>query len=212
MDLVRIVIADDHPVVRTGMQGILVSQPDFEVVGEASTGGEAVDLVRALRPDVVLMDLRMPEMDGVEAISRIVAEQPEAHVLVLTTYDSDADIVRAVGAGATGYLLKDTPREELCRAIRAAARGESVLAPVVAARLMGRAREPEKEALSGREVEVLKLVAGGTSNKEIGGQLHISEATVKSHLSHIFGKLGVDDRTAAVTAALERGILQLERS
>ena len=154
----------------------------------------------------------MPEMDGVEAISRIVAEQPEAHVLVLTTYDSDADIVRAVGAGATGYLLKDTPREELCRAIRAAARGESVLAPVVAARLMGRAREPQKEALSGREVEVLKLVAGGTSNKEIGQQLHISEATVKSHLSHIFGKLGVDDRTAAVTAALERGILQLERS
>ncbi len=212
MDTVRIVIADDHPVVRTGMQGILVSQPDFEVVGEASTGGEAVDLVRALRPDVVLMDLRMPEMDGVEAISRIVAEQPGAHVLVLTTYDSDADIVRAVVAGATGYLLKDTPREELCRAIRAAARGESVLAPVVAARLMGRAREPEREALSGREVEVLKLVAGGTSNKEIGEKLHISEATVKSHLSHIFGKLGVDDRTAAVTAALERGILQLERS
>lgn len=133
-------------------------------------------------------------------------------MLVLTTYDSDADIVRAVGAGATGYLLKDTPREELCRAIRAAARGESVLAPVVAARLMGRAREPEKEALSRREVEVLKLVAGGTSNKAIGGQLHISEATVKSHLSHIFGKLGVDERTAAVTAALERGILQLERS
>ena len=212
MDAVRIVIADDHPVVRTGIQGILVSQPDFEVVGEASTGGEAVDLVRALRPDVVLMDLRMPEMDGVEAISRIVAEQPEARVLVLTTYDGDADIVRAVGAGATGYLLKDTPREELCRAVRAAARGESVLAPVVAARLMRRTREPEEETLSGREVEVLKLVAGGTSNKEIGQQLHISEATVKSHLSHIFGKLGVDDRTAAVTAALERGILQLERS
>ena len=212
MEPVRIVIADDHPVVRTGLHGILASQPDFEVVGEASTGREAVDLVQALRPDVVLMDLRMPEMDGVEAISRIVAEQPEARVLVLTTYDGDADIVRAVGAGATGYLLKDTPREELCRAIRAAARGESVLAPVVAARLMGRVREPQGEALSGREAEVLKLVAGGTSNKEIGQQLHISEATVKPHLSHIFGKLGVDDRTAAVTAALERGILQLERS
>ena len=212
MEPVRIVIADDHPVVRTGLQGILASQPDFEVVGEASTGREAIDLAQALRPDVVLMDLRMPEMDGVEAISRIVAEQPEARVLVLTTYDGDADIVRAVGAGATGYLLKDTPREELCRAIRAAARGESVLAPVVAARLMGRVREPQGEALSGREAEVLKLVSGGTSNKEIGQQLHISEATVKSHLSHIFGKLGVDDRTAAVTAALERGILHLERS
>lgn len=209
---VRIVIADDHPVVRTGMHGILVNEPDFEVVGEASTGREAVDMVQALRPDVVLMDLRMPEMDGVEAISRIVAEQPDAHVLVLTTYDGDADIVRAVGAGATGYLLKDTPREELCRAIRATARGEPVLAPVVAARLMGRVRQPEEEALSGRELEVLKLVAGGISNKEVGGQLHISEATVKSHLSHIFGKLGVDDRTAAVTVALERGILQLGRS
>lgn len=212
MESVRIVIADDHPVVRTGILGILSSQPDFEVVGEASTGREAVDLVQAVRPDVVLMDLRMPEMDGVEAISRIVAEQPDAHVLVLTTYDTDADIVRAVGAGATGYLLKDTPREELCRAIRAAARGESVLAPVVAARLMARAREPEEEALSGREVEVLRLVAGGTSNKEIGQELHISEATVKSPLSHIFGKLEVDDRTAAVTAALERGILQLGHS
>lgn len=198
---VRIVIADDHPVVRTGMHGILVNEPDFEVVGEASTGREAVDI-----------NLRMPEMDGVEAISRIVAEQPDAHVLVLTTYDGDADIVRAVGAGATGYLLKDTPREELCRAIRATARGEPVLAPVVAARLMGRVRQPEEEALSGRELEVLKLVAGGISNKEVGGQLHISEATVKSHLSHIFGKLGVDDRTAAVTVALERGILQLGRS
>ena len=208
---IRIVIADDHPVVRAGLQGMLVSQPDFDVIAEASTGGEAVDLVMALRPDVVLMDLRMPEMDGVGAISQIVAEQPDAHVLVLTTYDTDAEIVRAVGAGATGYLLKDTPREELCRAIRAAARGESVLAPVVAARLMGRVREPDQEELSGREIEVLDLVAGGTSNKEIGNRLHISDSTVKSHLSHIFGKLGVDDRTAAVTAAFERGILHLER-
>ena len=211
MDPIRIVIADDHPVVRAGLQGILVSQPDFEVVGEASNGREAVDLVTALRPDVVLMDLRMPEMDGVSAISKIVAEQSDAHVLVLTTYDSDAEIVRAVGAGATGYLLKDTPREELCLAIRAAARGESVLAPVVAARLMRRVREPDQEPLSRREIEVLNSVAGGTSNKEIGHSLHISEATVKSHLSHIFEKLGVDDRTAAVTVALERGILHLER-
>ena len=210
MDPIRIVIADDHPVVRAGLQGILVSQPDFEVVGEASNGREAVDLVAALRPNVVLMDLRMPEMDGVGAISRIVADQSETHVLVLTTYDSDAEIVRAVGAGATGYLLKDTPREELCRAIRAAAVGEPVLAPVVAARLMGRVREPDQEHLSGREIEVLNLVAGGTSNKEIGHSLHISEVSVKSHLSHIFEKLGVDGRTAAVTAALERGILHLE--
>ena len=209
MEPIRIIIADDHPVVRAGIQGMLSSQSDFHVVGEASSGVEAVDLVRLLRPDVVLMDLRMPELDGVGAISEIAAQQLETSVLVLTTYDGDADIVRAVGAGATGYLLKDTPREELCRAIRAAAKGESVLAPTVAARLMGRLRNPEQEPLSAREIEVLKLVATGASNKEIGQQLHISEATVKTHLNHIFGKLDVDDRTAAVTVALERGIIQL---
>jgi DNA-binding NarL/FixJ family response regulator len=191
------------------LQGMLAGQPDLEVAGEATTGIEAVDLVEKLRPDVVLMDLRMPEMDGVTAISAIKALQPEVHVLVLTTYDTDADILPAIEAGATGYLLKDAPRDELFRAIRAAARGEAVLAPGVAARLMDRMRAPAEEALSAREIEVLSLVAQGESNKGIARQLHISEATVKTHLVHIYGKLGVADRTAAVTTALQRGILRL---
>jgi DNA-binding NarL/FixJ family response regulator len=210
MDCIRLIIADDHPVVRTGLRGMLAGQSDFEVVGEATTGTEAVALAARLRPAVVLMDLRMPEMDGVTAIAHIKAQQPETHVLVLTTYDTDADILPAVEAGATGYLLKDVPREELFRAIRAAARGETVLAPAVATRLVGQVRTPPEEALSAREIEVLSLVARGASNKEIGRQLHISEATVKSHLIHIFGKLGVADRTAAVTTALKRGVLRLE--
>jgi DNA-binding NarL/FixJ family response regulator len=209
MERIRLIIADDHPVVRTGLQGMLAGQPDLEVAGEATTGIEAVDLVEKLRPDIVLMDLRMPEMDGVTAISEIKALQPEVHVLVLTTYDTDADILPAIEAGATGYLLKDAPRDELFRAIRAAARGEAVLAPGVAARLMDRMRAPAEEALSAREIEVLSLVAQGESNKGIARQLHISEATVKTHLVHIYGKLGVADRTAAVTTALQRGILRL---
>ena len=209
MERIRLIIADDHPVVRTGLQGMLAGQPDLEVAGEATTGIEAVDLVEKLRPDVVLMDLRMPEMDGVTAISAIKALQPEVHVLVLTTYDTDADILPAIEAGATGYLLKDAPRDELFRAIRAAARGEAVLAPGVAARLMDRMRAPAEEALSAREIEVLSLVAQGESNKGIARQLHISEATVKTHLVHIYDKLGVADRTAAVTTALQRGILRL---
>jgi DNA-binding NarL/FixJ family response regulator len=210
MERIRLIIADDHPVVRTGLRGMLAGESDLEVSGEATTGMEAVDLVERLHPDVVLMDLRMPEMDGVTAISEIKALQPEVHVLVLTTYDTDADILRAIEAGATGYLLKDAPREELFRAIRAAARGEAVLAPGVAARLMDRMRAPAEEALTAREIEVLSLVARGASNKEIARQLHISEATVKTHLVHIYGKLGVADRTAAATTALQRGILGLE--
>ncbi len=207
---ITVVIADDHPIVRAGLEGILVHQDDFEVVGEAKTGAEAVALTRDLRPHVVLMDLRMPEMDGVEAIRQIKQNHPDVHVLVLTTYDSDADILRAVEAGATGYLLKDTPRDDLFRAIRAAARGESVLAPVVATRLMTRVRTPGDELLSNREVEVLRIAARGASNKEIAKQLWISEATVKSHLIHIFAKLGVADRTAAVMVGLERGVLRLD--
>jgi DNA-binding NarL/FixJ family response regulator len=206
---VRLLIADDHPIVRAGFEGMLAEKPDLEVVGEAGNGEEAVRLADQLRPDVVLMDLRMPEVDGVEAIGRIKEEHPHVHVLVLTTYDSDADILRAIEAGATGYLLKDTPREELFRAIRAAARGEPVLAPSVTARLMQRAKSPSQAALSGREIEVLELVARGRSNRELAKDLHLSEATVKSHLIHIFDKLGVADRTAAVTVALERGILRL---
>jgi DNA-binding NarL/FixJ family response regulator len=156
-----------------------------------------------------LMDLRRPGLDGVGAIEAIKAQQPLAHILVLTTYDSDADILRSVEAGATGYLLKDTPRKELFRAIRAAATGESVLAPTVAARLMTRMRAPAEESLSAREIEVLQLVARGNSNKEVGKALHISTATVKTHLIHIYSKLGVDDRTAAVTTAIEKGIITL---
>ena len=208
---IRLLIADDHPIVRAGFEGMLAERPDVAVVGEAGNGEEAVRLARRLNPDVVLMDLRMPEMDGVEAINRIKGEHPHVHVLVLTTYDSDADILRAIEAGATGYLLKDTPREELFRAIRAAARGEPVLAPSVTARLMQRAQAPTRSTLSGREIEVLELVARGGSNKELARDLHLSEATVKSHLIHIFDKLGVADRTAAVTVALERGVLRLDR-
>ncbi|MFC1921673.1 response regulator [Chloroflexota bacterium] len=210
MKIIRLVIADDHLVVRDGLRGVLESQPDFEVVGEASNGEEAVQLTSSLKPEVVLMDLRMPVMDGVTAIREIKDNQPDVQVLVLTTYDSDADILPAIEAGATGYLLKDASREELFSAVRATASGESVLAPGVAARLIGRMRAPAEEKLSNREVEVLQLVAEGDSNSEIASRLHISQATVKSHLIHIFGKLGVSDRTAAVTVALKRGILRLE--
>jgi DNA-binding NarL/FixJ family response regulator len=211
MERIRILIVDDHPVVREGLAGMLAGQPDFEVVGMAAEGETAVTLTLTLAPDVTLMDLRMPGLDGVGAIEAIKKAQPSAHILVLTTYDSDADILRAIEAGATGYLLKDTPREELFRAIRAAARGESVLAPAVAARLMTRMRAPAAEALSAREIEVLQRVAKGASNQQIGKELHISTATVKTHLIHIYGKLGVDGRTAAVTTALEKGIITLER-
>ncbi len=208
--IIRILLVDDHPVVRAGLSGLLSSQPDFEVVGEASNGLEALDLLQKLKLDVVLMDLRMPQMDGVSAIRQIRAQFPRVQILVLTTYDTDSEIVRAVEAGATGYLLKDVPREELFRAVRLCARGEAVLSPPIAARLLGRMRGPAEENLSVRELEVLSLVAKGFSNKEIARKLKISEATVKTHLLHAFGKLGVDDRTAAVTVALERGILRLE--
>jgi DNA-binding NarL/FixJ family response regulator len=208
---VRVLVVDDHPVVRTGVQGMLASQADFEVVGEAADGEGALTQVVALSPDVVLMDLRMPGIDGVEATRRIRARHPDVQVLVLTTYDTDDDIVRAVEAGAVGYLLKDSPREELFRGVRAAARGESMLATAVASRLVGRLRAPPAQSLSPRELEVLILVAEGRPNKDVARQLFISETTVKSHLAHIFTKLGVDDRTAAVTVALERGMIRLKR-
>ncbi len=211
-DRIRLLLVDDHPVVREGLRGMLSGQPDFLVVGEADDGNEGVTLAGQLQPDVVLMDLRMPGLDGVGAIRQIVERGIPTHVLVLTTYDSDADIVRSIEAGATGYLLKDAPRQELFRAVRAAAKGESALAPTVASRLLGRMRAPAEEQLSEREVEVLQLVAKGNSNRLVGRALHISEATVKTHLVHIFGKLGVSDRTSAVTAALERGILRLDSS
>lgn len=207
---IRILIADDHPVVRAGLQGMLAGEADFEVVGQAANGREALELVKLLRPDVVLMDLRMPEMDGVMATSEILEWMPGVHVLVLTTYDSDSFILKAIEAGATGYLLKDASREELFRAVRATAQGKPALAPVVASRLMENLRAPEGTALSSRELEVVELLAKGGSNKEIAQHLHISQATVKTHLIHIYSKLGVDSRTAAVTAALERNLIRLD--
>jgi DNA-binding NarL/FixJ family response regulator len=208
--MIRLLIADDHPVVREGLAGMLVTQKDMELVGQAGNGHEAVELVQTLRPDVTLMDLRMPELDGVGAIHKIRALLPRAKVLVLTTYDTDSDIRRAIEAGASGYVLKDAPREELFRAIRAVAAGQSYLAPAVASRLMEIVRSPAEEPLSGRELEILTLVAGGLSNKEIAHQLHIGEATVKSHLLHAFGKLGVNDRTQAVSVAHQRGLIRLD--
>ncbi len=207
---IRLLIADDHLVVRTGLRAMLGTEADIDIVGEATTGAQAVDLADRLRPDVVLMDLRMPEVDGVAATVRIRERHPSIHVLVLTTYDTDADILKAIEAGATGYLLKDATREELIRAVRAAARGASVLTPAVASRLMHRLRAPGHEALSAREIEILQHVARGRSNKEIAAALFISEATVKTHLLHIFGKLDAQDRTQAVTVALERGVLRLD--
>ena len=207
---IRILISDDHPVVRTGLSGMLSGEQDLEVVGEATNGSEAVALANRLIPDVILMDLRMPEMDGVEAISRIKDRHPEMNILVLTTYESDADILRALEGGATGYMLKDTPREDLFEAIRAVAEGKSPLAPDVAARLVQRIRGPVDELLTTREIEILEHVAQGASNKEIARQLWISDTTVKSHVLHIFNKLEVTDRTAAVTVALRRGIISLE--
>jgi DNA-binding NarL/FixJ family response regulator len=207
--MIRLMIVDDHPVVRDGLRAMLASQPDFQVAGEAADGAVAVKLAAEWSPDVILMDLRMPALDGVTAIRQIRTRQPSARILVLTTYDTDADILPAIEAGATGYLLKDAPRDELFRAIRATAAGKAVLAPAVAARLMVKMRAPAEEKLSARELEVLGLVAGGASNSGIAQALHISQATVKSHLLHIFGKLGVADRTAAVTVALQRGVLRL---
>ncbi len=209
MTTIKILITDDHPVVRAGIRGMLETQPDFDVIAEAENGREAIEQTRKLAPDVILMDLRMPEMEGVEAIREIKAHHPDIHILVLTTYDTDADIVRAVEAGATGYLLKDAPREDLFRAVRATARGEAALAPVVAARLMGKVRTRGEEALSAREIEVLMLVARGATNQDVAEKLHISKATVKSHLLQIYQKLGVTDRTAAATTAIERGIIRL---
>jgi DNA-binding NarL/FixJ family response regulator len=211
MKCIRILIADDHPVVRAGLQGMLASQSDFELVGEAVSGTEAVTLCAHLHPDVVLMDLRMAEMDGAVATAHIQSQQSGIAVLILTTYDTNSDILRAIEAGATGYLLKDTPRDELFAAIRSVAQGKAVLAPTVAMRLLRQRKTLAGEVLSARELEVLSLVARGASNKEIARSLFLSEATVKSHLIHLFGKLGVTDRTAAVTVALQHGLLHLEK-
>jgi DNA-binding NarL/FixJ family response regulator len=213
--VIRVLVVDDHPVVRSGLTGMLSVTEDIEVVGEAGDGSEALALVESARPDVVLMDLRMPRTDGVTATGAIVSGYPSTRVLVLTTYDTDTDILHAVEAGAAGYLLKDTPHADLLDGIRAAARGETVLAPPVAARLMSRLRTPSTPPAaqpSPRELEVLAAVARGLSNAEIGRELYIGEATVKTHLQRLFTKLDVDDRTRAVTVAYERGLLPNPRT
>ncbi|MET7775760.1 MULTISPECIES: response regulator transcription factor [Streptomyces] len=207
--VITLLIVDDHPVVRDGLRGMFESAPGFTVLGEAANGVEAVALTASLDPDVVLTDLRMPGGSGVEAIAELTRRGARAKVLVLTTYDTDSDTLPAIEAGATGYLLKDAPREELFTAVRAAAQGRTVLSPAVASRLVSavRAPAPTQDSLSAREREVLALVAKGTSNREIARVLFISEATVKTHLTHLYAKLGVNDRAAAVAVAYDRGIL-----
>jgi DNA-binding NarL/FixJ family response regulator len=207
---IRILVCDDHPVVRSGLKGMIQSQPDLEVIAEAGEGAQAVALATRLQPDIVLMDLRMPGMDGVTATAAIKARHPGIHVLILTTYDTDADILRALEKGATGFLLKDEREDRLFDAIREAAGGRSPLAPGVASRLVERLRGDADSHVSEREIEILMLVAQGRSNREIARELHISDSTVKAHMLHIFDKLSVDDRTAAVTTALRRGIIRLE--
>ena len=207
---ISLLIVDDHPVVRNGLRGMFESAPGFTVLGEASGGVEAVGKTEELDPDVVLMDLRMPGGGGVDAIRELTRRGARAKVLVLTTYDTDSDTLPAIEAGATGYLLKDAPRDELFTAVRAAAEGRTVLSPAVASRLVSAVRTPGaagNEPLSAREREVLALVARGTSNREIARELFISEATVKTHLTHLYAKLGVNDRVAAVATAYQRGIL-----
>ncbi|MFI7676180.1 response regulator [Actinophytocola sp. NPDC049390] len=205
--MIRVMLVDDHPVVREGLRGMLEAEPDLTVVSEAGSGEEAVAVARTAEADVILMDLRMRDLDGVGATERILTEHPSTKVVVLTTYETDADILRAVEAGAAGYLLKDATRTDLANAIRAAARGETVLAPSVAGRLVDRVRRPVRQTLSAREVEVLRFVAKGLTNADIGRTLHISEATVKTHLLRAFAKLDVSDRTAAVTTAMSLGLL-----
>ncbi|WP_440696961.1 response regulator transcription factor [Clavibacter nebraskensis] len=209
---IRVAVVDDHPVVRAGLAALLASADDLEVVGQAADGEAAVALARAERPDVVLMDLRMPVLDGVGATARLRDEAPDVRVLVLTTYETDASILTAIEAGASGYLLKAAPEEEILAGVRAVARGDVALAPALAARLVRQVARPAAPAapapaLSPRETEVLALVAAGRTNARIALELHVTPATVKTHLLHVFEKLGVGDRTRAVTLAMELGLL-----
>jgi DNA-binding NarL/FixJ family response regulator len=206
-ETIRVLVADDHPVVRTGLTAVLVQQADLKLVAEAENGARAVALYREHQPDVCLMDLRMPVMDGVEAIRTITSEFPNARILALTTYEGDADIRRALEAGARGYLLKDMLLTEVIRAVRAVHRGERVIPHAVAARL---AEFPERSDLTERELEVLQLVARGLSNKQAARAIGRTDETVKIHLKNVFAKLGVADRTEAVTVALTRGLIHLD--
>ncbi|MGW4059984.1 response regulator [Amycolatopsis sp. NPDC004747] len=205
--MISLLIVDDHPVVRDGLRGMFGADPRFEVVGEAGDGAEALSAAERLRPDVILMDLRMPGTDGVTAIKELARRGIPARVLVLTTYDTDSHVLPAIEAGATGYLLKEATRAELVRAVEAAARGQAVLSPAVATRLLGQVRKPASAPLSRRELEVLELIAEGSTNREAAKRLFISETTVKTHLLHVYAKLGVNDRAAAVAAAFSRGYL-----
>lgn len=207
--MIRVVVADDHPIVRGGIVALLQDADDVEVVGQASDGAAAVSIALAERPDVVLMDLRMPGMNGDEATTRILARDPQIRILILTTYESDDQILAAIEAGASGYLLKAAPESEILAGLRATARGETALAPSAAAALVRRTtgKSSTIPALSPRELEVLQLVAQGNSNPSIGRNLFLSETTVKTHLGHVFEKLGVNDRTRAVTRAMELGLL-----
>ena len=204
---IRILIVDDHPIVRSGLASVLSSQPDFDVVGEASDGQQAVVEASRLAPDLVLMDLRMPVRNGVDASAAILAERPSTRVVVLTTYASDGEVLRAIEAGAVGYLLKDVPHDELFRALRAVVRGERYLAPAVTERLMARWQQPARATLTERELDVLRCVARGDGNRQIAASLGITEPTVKAHLVHIFDKLGVENRTAAARVAREQGLV-----
>jgi DNA-binding NarL/FixJ family response regulator len=212
---IRILVVDDHPVVRDGLVAILETQPDFVVVGQAGTGGEAVRVAAEQQPDVTLLDLEMPEMDGVEALRRIRSGQPGARVLVFTAFDTDERILAAVRAGAQGYLLKGAPRSEVFNAVRVVHAGGSLLQPIVASRLLRRVTEggeepADAEGLTPRELEVLVLLAHGRQNKEIANELVISERTVKFHVSAILAKLGAGNRTEAVTIAAQRGLVNLK--
>jgi len=218
--VIRVMLVDDHPVVRAGLRSMIDREPDLVVVAEAADGAQALVALESLESigavdeaagavDVVLMDLQMPIVDGVAATARIAARRDPPPVLVLTTYDTDADILRAIEAGATGYLLKDAPPDELCRAVRSAAAGQAVFHATVASRVLGHMRNPDRAGLSAREIEILSLVAQGLANRQIAAQIYLSEATVKTHLVHIFDKLGVDNRTAAVAAGVDRGIIRL---
>ncbi|MDJ0336460.1 response regulator transcription factor [Salinibacterium sp. G-O1] len=204
--MIRVLVADDHPIVRGGIVALLAAAPDIEVVGEASDGLEAVAMAATLAPDVVLMDLRMPGLDGDAATARILTDRPQARVVILTTYETDASILTAIEAGASGYLLKAAPQDEILAGVRSVARGEVALAPAIAAMLVNRVAKPSI-SLSPRETEVLTLVAQGDSNPTIAKKLFVGEATVKTHLLHVFEKLEVSDRTRAVTRAMELGLL-----